>query len=75
VAAKENQVAAAAETRGNQLVPLVQAERDDSARHRIVELGELALLDDPVARHHHDVLLRDKILHGEEGLTLSSGCR
>ena len=57
----------------DQFVAFVQRHRNNAARHRVVELGEFALLDHAVLRHHHDVLVGHEILDAEEGLGLLVG--
>ena len=53
---EEDLVLARGDRRRDQLVPFVQAHRDDAARPRPGVLHELRLLDDPLRRRGHHVL-------------------
>ncbi len=73
--AQEDEVLAVGDGRAQQFVAVVQRERDDAARKRIVELGQFALLDHALARHHDDELPGTNSFTDRNALTLSSGCR
>ena len=66
VRAQEDVILAAGEAGGQQFIALVQTQGDDAARHDVVELGQLALLDDALLGDHHDELAGDEFLHRQE---------
>ena len=63
---QEDVIAAVGQPRRDQFVALIQRHRDNAARHGIVELGQLALLDHAVLGHHHDELVRHELAHRQE---------
>src|ERR1017187_3631189 len=67
VGSQEHVVVAVRDLGADEFVAVVQRDGDDAARHGVVELGELAFLDDAVFGDHHDVLVGDEILDAEEG--------
>src|ERR1022692_3661542 len=46
-----------------QLVAFIQRHRDDAARHGVVELGQLTLLDHTMLGGHHDELIGHEFAH------------
>ncbi len=65
---QEDVVVAMRDLGADQFIPFVERNRDNAARHRVIELRQLRLFDDAVLGHHHDVLLGDEILDGKERL-------
>src|ERR1039458_8430259 len=65
----EDQVRAGAELGRDELVVIrLEADGDDAARERVVELGELALFDDSELGGHDDELIGRELPNGQEGL-------
>ena len=67
--ADEDLLLAVRELDGDHRVPFLDAHRDDAARARVAERGQVGLLDDALARAHHHVLLvvlLRELLHREE---------
>ena len=60
----------AGEAGAQKFVAFVEGERDDAARHGVVELRQLALLDHAAFGHHHDELVVHELAHRQEGLHL-----
>ncbi len=76
VRAEEDVVLAVGDAGADQLIAFVERHGDDAARERIIELGELALLDHALLGDHHDELVGDEVLHAAGTPSrLSSACR
>jgi hypothetical protein len=65
---KEHEVVDHCEASRDQFIPVIQRQRNYAAGHRVIEFGQLALLDDAMFSHHHDVLVFHEFLDWEEGL-------